>query len=130
MVLEIYMATITRTSKLRTAKCHVRTEDVYVGETGRSFSVRLREHKDAVRLGRHPNNAVAKHVHSHLHSIDWEDSKLVYKHESLQQRLIVESTLIKELDNFNNMEGCCRVDGWSRRLILNSNPRIGRNFVT
>ena len=83
-----------------------------------------------MRLGRHPNNAVAKHAHSYSHSIDWEDSKLVYKHESLQQRLIVESTLIKELDNFNNMEGCCRVDGWSRRLILNSNPRIGRNFVT
>ena len=70
-------------------------EEVYVGKTGSSISTRLREYKDAVRIGRYPNNSVAKHVHNLLQSIDWEGSKLVYKLANLQQRLIVESTLIK-----------------------------------
>ena len=83
-----------------------------------------------MRLGRGKNNAVAKHAHGEGHDIDWENSKLIYKSDNLQQRLIVESTLIREIDNFNNMGGCCNVDRWSRKLLLGSNPRILRNFVT
>ena len=42
----------------------------YVGETGRDFHTRVREHEDNVRLGR-TSNACFKHVQNTLHSIDW-----------------------------------------------------------
>ena len=102
---------------------------VYVAESGRSFDVRLGEHKDAVRLGR-GNNAVYKHVYDTNHSINWNGSKLLYHSRDLNNRLIVESALIKSVDNFNVMPGTCAVDGSTKNIILQSNPAIMRAFRT
>ena len=66
----------------------------YVGETGRSFQVRLREHRDDIRLGRE-RNAIFKHVSNTNHHIDWTSAKTLYHHSSKFERLVVESSLIK-----------------------------------
>ena len=95
----------------------------YVGQTGRSFDVRLREHKDCVRLGR-TKNAICRHVHDNDHSIKWGESKIVYRSTNLNQRLVIESSLIKLVNNFNNCQGASLIDKASAFLILNSNRKI------
>ena len=95
----------------------------YVGETGRSLGVRLREHKDNVRFGR-DRNAISNHVSSTGHSVDWAGAKLIYSSEQTYNRLVVESSLIKHLPNFNSSTGLCAIDNFSKNLILNSNPNI------
>ena len=113
-------------SGVYTVKC-AECDDVYIGETGRGFSTRLKEHKDAVRLGKH-NNAIFKHVYDTNHAINWEGSKLLFESKNLQNRLIVESALIKSVANFNTLPGVCSVDRSLSNLILKSNPSILRKF--
>ena len=100
----------------------------YVGQTGRCFSVRLREHKDCVRLGRQ-NNAVFNHVSGTGHPIDWDNSNVFYHSNNIYNRIVVESTVIQEIPNFNNMPGVTSVDKLSRDLILKANSKI-RDAIT
>ena len=95
----------------------------YVGETGRSLEVRLKVHKDSVRLGR-SNNAIFSHVQSTNHNINWSDVKLLYKSDKTYNRLIVESTIIKHVNNFNHLGGLCSIDNHSKNLIIKSLPSI------
>ena len=52
-------------------------DEVYIGQTGRDFKVRLGEHKTAVRHGLEWS-AVLKLVYEHNHVIDWGSSVKVY----------------------------------------------------
>lgn len=97
----------------------------YVGETGRDFSVRLREHQSYVRNG-NDNSAVFNHVNSRNHSINWSGSKIVYPSNNKSDRLAVESTLIKILPNFNNSAGANIIDPLSTSIVLSSNSSILR----
>ena len=95
----------------------------YFGQTGRKFDVRLSEHKAAVRLN-HTNNACAKHVHECNHSIDWSNAKPVYRSNELTNRLVVESTLIKSFENFNNCQSTLTIENLAASTILKANPGI------
>ena len=97
----------------------------YVGETGRDFSVRLKEHQSYVRNG-NDNSAVFNHVNSKNHSINWSGSKIVYPSNNKSDRLAVESTLIKFLPNFNNSAGANIIDPLSTSIVLSSNSSILR----
>ena len=92
----------------------------YVGETGRDLNTRLREHKDSVRLGR-TNNACFKHVQNTLHSIDWRGVKALYRSDNLSNRLVVESTLINSIPNFNNMRSTLTIENLAAKIILKAN---------
>ena len=50
---------------------------VYIGETGRSFSTRLKEHKTCQRRNELEKSAIVKHAQQHQHKIKWEDSHLI-----------------------------------------------------
>ena len=50
---------------------------VYIGETGRSFNTRIKEHKACQRLGDGDNSAIMKHAQQQQHKINWEDSSLI-----------------------------------------------------
>ena len=99
----------------------------YVGETSRNFKIRLREHKDDVRLARE-RNAIYKHIASTNHAVDWTSSKMVYHSSSKFNRLIVEPSLIKYLPNYNNMQSTLAVDNLTRDLVLKTNPKILENL--
>ena len=92
----------------------------YVGETGRDLNTRVREHKDSVRLGR-TNNACFKHVQNTLHSIDWRGVKALYRSDNLSNRLVVESTLINSIPNFNNMRSTLTIENLAAKIILKAN---------
>ena len=95
----------------------------YFGQTGRNFGVRLNEHKAAVRL-KHINNACAKHVSECRHSIDWPNAKPVYRSNRLTNRLVVESTLIKSYENFNNCQSSLTIENLAAQTILKANPSL------
>ena len=102
-------------------------DSCYVGETGRTLAIRLSEHKRYVRFGA-VQSAVFHHVQDKNHNIDWPSAKLVYNSNDKKKRLIVESTLIKKLNNFNNMSGVCSIDPTTENLILSSNRHILNNI--
>ena len=51
--------------------------DVYIGETSRSMSTRIKEHKAACRLGKFERSAVAEHAWQDGHSIEWDNAEIL-----------------------------------------------------
>ena len=98
-------------------------DKVYIGQSGRDFNVRLGEHKAAVRLGK-VNNACAKHTLHDNHNIDWSNAKTLYKSNILTNRLVVESTLIKPRNIFNNMRSTSTIENLAAKTIINSNRSL------
>ena len=98
-------------------------DQVYIGETGRDFKIRLGEHKSAVTHGTE-KNAVFQHVKRRNHAIDWNNSAVIYHSDLESNRLVVESTLIKEKSTFNNTEGVLSIDSMSSAVILDSFPQL------
>ena len=66
---------------------------VYFGETGRALSDRVKEHKRDI-VNQKPESALASHVSQHNHRFDFDESRLIFKSNSLAKRHIVESALI------------------------------------
>jgi len=99
----------------------------YIGETGRPFKTRLNEHKGYVRNAKH-DKSVFIHVRDNDHQLDWDAAKIIHHSNDRQNRLIVESALIKHLPNFNDKPGLCSVDLATKNIIFNSNPQILRNL--
>jgi hypothetical protein len=100
---------------------------MYIGETGRSLGVRVKEHQRYVRFA-NTNSAVFNHVQDHDHPINWDSSKIVYSSSNKQKRLLVESALIKHIPNINLMPGVCSVDLAAKDIILSTNPQILNNI--
>ena len=101
----------------------------YFGESGRGLSVRPQEHKYAV--SRHDkNNAFYKHKldtcqnGDAAHAIDWESAKLLHASNNWYDRLVVESSLIKNYPNFNGMQSTLGIDQFSSKLVVQSIPNL------
>ncbi len=73
---------------------------MYIGETGRDLSVRLKEHKDSTRLGHIDKSAIANHAWEYIsdsnHKIQWEDAKIIVSEGRYTQRKLMEAVLIKK----------------------------------
>ena len=50
---------------------------VYIGETGRDFDTRLKEHKSHHRLCNWEKSAIVKHAQESQHNIEWDNSALI-----------------------------------------------------
>ena len=98
-------------------------ELAYYGETGRSIDVRVGEHQGAIRR-RDTRNACYKHVSSTKHEIDFENTHVVYKSDDWYNRLVVESSCIVTLPNFNNMRSTLAIDKLSADIILNKTKNV------
>ena len=102
---------------------------VYFGETGRSLPVRINEHKNSVaRLD--SNNAFYRHKKEtqentgSMHNINWDQASLVHMESNWFNRLIIESSLIKCLPNFNGMKSTLGIDQFSAKIVINSVPNL------
>ena len=89
----------------------------YVGQTGRNVSQRIKEHKYALRIG-NENNAPTRHVIQNNHTIDFSAAETVFKSKDLETRLTVESLLLSEIPNINNLPGAKFLDKASRSIVL------------
>ena len=77
----------------------------YLGETGRSFDVRLKEHKRAVKQFDN-NNALAQHCMTSGHAIDFNSSKVISYCNDFRIRRVLESSFIKvNHSNLLNLNG-------------------------
>ena len=53
----------------------------YIGETGRPFTVRMKEHRRAVK-NEDMRNTNAAHSVKEDHSIDWENAKIIDREQN------------------------------------------------
>ena len=67
----------------------------YIGETGRTLEVRLREQQRAVKYC-NSNNGIAVHANKTMHSILWNESEVLEQEPSLLKRKIKEALYIQE----------------------------------
>ena len=57
----------------------------YIGETGRTLAVRMKEHKSAVNRD-DSNNGISVHANSTCHDINWEGAKVIEVEENWKRR--------------------------------------------
>jgi hypothetical protein len=92
------------TAGVYTIPCIDCKDTYYVGETGRSLSKRIDEHTGDIK-----RNALTSSLYQHSlatrHILNLNGAKIIYNTNNYLERKVVESTLIKELNNFNMSEG-------------------------
>ena len=67
-------------------KTVLKSEAVYIGETGRSLGTRQKEHQASVRLGKTETSALSKHVLSQDHEISWAGTRIVEVENCMTKR--------------------------------------------
>ena len=83
----------------------------YVGQSGKSLTTRLKQHKYDVRRG-NMANALFVHVNNNNHAIDWNMAKEILYCRDIVKRNLTESCIIKkECNNLLNIsQGLYKVD--------------------
>ena len=77
----------------------------YIGETGRTLEIRLKEHQRAVK-NRQTTNGIAVHANSTHHSILWDSAEVVCRESHWHKRKVQEA-LIDEVTS-HDQPGCAR----------------------
>ena len=72
----------------------------YIGETGRSLSVRIKEHKYAVRT-MNMNNAIAVHANDTGHLPNWDKAEILNIEADTRKRKILEAINIGKVGTIN-----------------------------
>ena len=92
-------------------------DKAYFGESGRSWEVRLSEHKRDVN-NCNTLNATFNHIINNDHRINWNGAKLLYKANNYYIRRVVESSLISNYPNFNLSQGHFKFNKTLQNCIL------------
>ena len=91
----------------------------YIGQTGKSLDIRIKQHKYSVRTCQ-TSNALFVHRADLDHVIDWESASTIKYNKSTLERNIIESSLIQ--NNFNNnlnlSTGMYSLDNFILRRII------------
>ena len=77
---------------------------VYIGQTGRTVSKKLKEHERHIRLNQPGKSAVAEHAIQELHGIDFKNTKILARENNWMGRLIREAIEIKKSSNNVNLD--------------------------
>ena len=76
---------------------------VYIGETGRSLEVRLKEHKYAVRTA-NMNNGIAAHAWNSQHPVNWDGARVRCFEQHMWRRKVLEAIVIQQTENNSNLD--------------------------
>lgn len=71
----------------------------YIGQSGRSLVLRLKEHKRAVHNCDTNASALVKHAWQEQHQIDWSSAEILDSEQFLSPRLLLESWFIHSEKN-------------------------------
>ena len=84
---------------------------VYLGQSGKELTVRLKQHKYNVRTG-NMSSALFVHMNEFNHRIEWQDAKELIYCKDLVKRNIIESSIIKvKADSLLNLsQGLYKLD--------------------
>ena len=83
----------------------------HVWETGRPFTVGMKENRRAVE-NEDMKNANVVHSVKESHSIDWENARIIDREQNWKQRRIKESLYIRSTDNYNLDSGLALSHVW------------------
>ena len=84
-------------------RVHCSCGDTYIGETGRTLDVRLKEHKWAVRLD-YTNNDIAVHANKTMHDIFWDSAEVLEQESNWLKRRLEEALYIRDEDTTMNLD--------------------------
>ena len=79
--------------------------EVYIGQTSRLLEARLGEHKADVRKGNVETSAVAEHIWSKGHRVDWQKCSVLMQESDLHRRCFLESWFIQRNVTMNREAG-------------------------
>ena len=77
---------------------------MYVGQTSRQLSIRLKEHKRAVRTADFNVSVLAEHAWNQHHLIDWDEATVLTSVSNFHHRLTLESWYIHKSHQIFNRE--------------------------
>lgn len=89
----------------------------YFGETGRSLSDRLKEHKGSVKLD-DTNSVLFYHIRDNSHPINWSSAKIVFPSSSFHRRRLIEASFIHNSPQMNLKPGFVSVDVFLSHYIV------------
>jgi hypothetical protein len=99
--------------------------ECYIGEIGRSFQTRIKEHGADIKNERIHTSALAEHSLKTKHHVRLEDTKILAKEEHLFKRCIREAIEIrKHPRNLNRDNGLDLSENWLP--LIHKNKRINR----
>ncbi len=83
----------------------------YIGQSGRTLAMRLKEHQRAVQNGDVNASAIAEHIWHDQHRIDWSAAEIVDSERYLCPKLMLESWHIhSEQDPLNRERGSLPIE--------------------
>jgi hypothetical protein len=89
----------------------------YIGETGRSFQVRIKEHEADIRKERTHTSALVEHSLKTKHHVCLEDTKILAKEDHYYKRCVREALEIIKHPNNMNRDGGLEVSRFWHPLI-------------
>ena len=76
----------------------------YIGQTGRTLTQHLKEHRRAVRNANTATSALAEHAHSTGHPVNWTEARVIDTCSYTSRRCLLESWMIHKETNHLNRE--------------------------
>jgi predicted GIY-YIG superfamily endonuclease len=94
----------------------------YIGETGRSLKIRLKEHEADIKNERSRTSALAEHSSKTKHHVCLEDAKIIAREDNYQKRKIKEAIEIMKFPQNLNRDNGSEISGNWLPLIRQINP--------
>lgn len=93
-------------------------DDIYIGQSGRSLDIRMKEHQNDIRKGNIETSAIALHSIENNHRIDFNSAVLIEPEPRFFHRLFKESMYIRKAQHKMNHNNAMDIENEIVDLLL------------